>query len=92
MDGKEFEGRTLRVNKPQPRPGGGGGGGGGGGDRGGGRGGGGGGGYRGGGGGGHFNDAPMSTYESDFRALHGVAPPRGKQPKYDRVTGDRLPD
>lgn len=56
---------------------------------------GGGGGYRGGGGGkggGRFNDAPMSTYESDFRALHGVAPPRGKQPKYDRVTGDRLPD
>lgn len=112
MDGKEFEGRTLRVNKPQPRPGGGGGGGDRGGDRGGGggrsygggdRGGGGygggggkggGGGY--GGGGGHGRgggyEQPMSSYESEYRALHGVAPPRGKQPRYDRVTGDRLPD
>ncbi|MCB9760485.1 MAG: RNA-binding protein [Alphaproteobacteria bacterium] len=62
MDGKQLDGRSIRVNEAQERPrGGGGGGGGGGGRRGGGGGGfsrgggGGGGGFRGGGGGGGFN-------------------------------------
>jgi len=66
MNGQELDGRTLRVNKPQPRSGGGGGGG--------------------------YPGTEKSQYEMDYRELHGVAPPRGKQPKYDRVTGDRLPD
>jgi len=46
----------------------------------------------GGGGGGRAGGYEMTPYESDYRALHGVAPPRGKPIRYDRVTGDRLPD
>ena len=85
-----LDGRTIKVNKPQPRgeAGGGGGSRGGGGDRGGGYGGGGygGGGY---GGGGRYGGGSTLDRDAPLRA-HTHARDNGYT--YDRVTGDRIKD
>ena len=90
LSSSTLDGRTIKVNKPQPRgeAGGGGGSRGGGGDRGGGYGGGGygGGGY---GGGGRYGGSSTLDRDAPLRA-HTHARDNGYT--YDRVTGDRIKD